>query len=103
HAFAWAVRHDVRAQVTIRQAIENLLDQRQTLLDLADADPHARIDVAGFEHRYLERQHVVGRIARRAPDIDGAARGAADIAAGAKLERIVRLDDAGGDGAVLQR
>src|SRR6185312_6681708 len=57
HAFAGlAGELDVGVDIALRQPVENLIDQRQTLLDLADADPHARIDVAGFEHRYLERQ-----------------------------------------------
>ena len=38
----------------LRQRAENLLDQRQALLDLANADPYPRIDVTGVEHRHLE-------------------------------------------------
>jgi hypothetical protein len=31
-----------------------LIDQGKTLLDLADANPHPRVDVAGVKHRHLE-------------------------------------------------
>ena len=55
------------------------------------------------EHRHVELQRVVGRIAGRAARVEGAARGAADIAAGAELPRELGLEDAGADGAVLQR
>ena len=90
-------------QLAGRQALENLLDQRQALLDLADANPDPRIDVAGVQHRHLEGELVVGRIAGHAARVEGAARGAADITAGAELAHVVRLHDAGGHGAVLQR
>ena len=86
-----------------RQAPENLLDQRQALLDLADADPHPRIDVAGVEHRHLELEIAIGRVARRAARVEGAARGAPDITAGAELAHEIGLHDAGGHGAILQR
>ena len=47
-AFAdFAIGFDRGLNFAFRQARQNLLDQRQTLLDLADADPHPRIDVAG--------------------------------------------------------
>ncbi len=38
----------------VRQPLQDLLDQREALLDLADADPDAGIDVAGLEHRHFE-------------------------------------------------
>ena len=34
--------------------LKHLLDQRQALLDLLDADPDARVDVALRQHRHLE-------------------------------------------------
>ena len=86
-----------------RQPLEDLLDQREALLDLADADPDARIDVALVEHRHLEGELVVGRIGQALPRIEGAARGAADIAAGAELPRQRRREMPVVDGAVLQR
>ena len=57
-----------------RQAFENLLDHAEALLDLADADPDPRIDVAVLAHRHLEAQAVIGRIGERAPRIEAAAR-----------------------------
>ena len=82
---------------------DDLLDQRHALLDLADAHPDAGIDVALLEHGHVERR--AGRRAdrRSAARIESAARGAADIAAGAELLRQRGLQDAGGDGAILQR
>ena len=45
-----------------RQPIEDLRDQRQALLDFADADPDARIDVTLLQQRNVELQLVIGRI-----------------------------------------
>ena len=69
------------------QALQDLLDQPETLLDLADADPDPRVDIAVVAHRHLEIELVVGRVADRFARIEGAARGAADIAAGAEGAR----------------
>ena len=74
-----------RVHRAFRQPVQDLVDQRQALLDLADADPDARVDVAFVEHRHLEAQAVIGRIGQRPARIEDAARGAADIAAGAVL------------------
>src|SRR5437667_4327482 len=84
----------------IRQALQNLLDEREALLDLADTDPHARIDVAGRKHRHLEVEPVVGRVAEGLARIEGPAAGASDIAAGAELSRQLAAQNAGGGGAV---
>ena len=86
-----------------RQAFEDLIDQPEALLDLADADPHPRVDVAVVAHRRLEVELVIGRVADRLARIEGAARGAADIASGAEGARERRREIAGGDGAVLER
>ena len=75
----------LREDIALRQAGEDLLDQRQALLDFADADPDAGIDVAVLQNRNLEPQPVVRRVRPIAPRIESAARGAADIAAGAEL------------------
>ena len=85
-----------------RQAFEDLIDQPEALLDLADADPDPRIDVAVVAHRRLEFELVIGRVANGLARIEGAARGAADIAAGAEGARERRREIAGGDGAVLK-
>ncbi len=69
------------------QPLEDLLDQRQALLDLADADPHPRVDVAVARAPAPRSELVVGRIARGPARIEGAARGAADVAAGAESPR----------------
>ena len=63
----------------------------------------ARVDVALVQHRHLEVQPVVGRIADRPARVEVAARGAADKAAGAEPARQLGRQDAGADGAVLQR
>src|SRR5262249_5418391 len=69
----------------------------------ADAHPDARIDVAFGEDRYGKVEAVVRRIARSLARVEDAAAGAADKAAGAELLRPFWTDDAGADGAVLQR
>ena len=85
-AFAAAGRHRPRpAPVPPAAAARICSIKRHALLDLADADPDPRIDVAGIEHRHLEREPVIGRIADGAARIEGAAGGAAHIAAGAEL------------------
>src|SRR5258708_21165250 len=85
------------------QAIEHLRNQPDALLDLANAYPDPRIDVAVVEHRHVERELVVRRIGKRLACIEGAAGGAPDIAARAELLHILRLHEPGRDGAVLQR
>ena len=75
-------------------AIENLLDQRQALFDLANTDPYPCIDVAGIEHGHVEGQFIIGRIGEARDALEGAARGAADITAGAELACAFRFHDA---------
>jgi hypothetical protein len=94
---------DGDADRTVRQASQDLVDQREALLDLADADPHARVDIAGLEHRDLEVEPIIGRVGKRLARIEGAAAGASDIAAGAELPRQLAAQNAGSVGAVLQR
>src|SRR6185312_2164035 len=73
------------------------------LLDLANADPYPRIDIALAPARHRESEPVVRRIAGAATRIEAAARGTPNIAADAELRRERRIDDAGADGAILQR
>src|SRR5579885_1739826 len=91
------------ARRTRRQARQNLLDEVEALLRLADADPDARVDVAVAALRHDEAQMVVGRVNQVAAGVEIAARGATDIAAGAVLPRQLRPEIAGADGAILQR
>ena len=79
-----------RTRLAGGQPVQQLLDQRQALLDLLDADPDAGVDVALGQHRHVEAQRVVRRIARPPPRVEVAAGGAADIAAGAEAARQVR-------------
>src|SRR6476619_2418943 len=85
------------------QAFEDLIDQPQTLLDLTDADPYARVDIAVVADWHLEFELVIRRISHSFPRVEGTARSAADIAAGSEGARQGRCEVAGGDGAVLQR
>src|SRR5262249_20594560 len=80
-----------RADRPGRQTRQDLFDQAQALLDLADADPDAGIDVAGLEHRDVELQLIVGRVARTLARVEAAPGRATDIAAGAKLARQFRF------------
>ena len=45
------------------QALQNLFDEPQALLDLANAYPNPGIDIAGLEHRHLEIELIVWRVA----------------------------------------
>ena len=56
-----------------------------------------------LQHRDLELELVVGRIAGRAARIEGAAGGAPDVAAGGEPAHQLGRDPAGRDRAVLQR
>src|SRR5262249_11357664 len=47
-------RRELVGDIPLGQPIEDLLDERQALLDFANPDPHPRVDVASFEHRNLE-------------------------------------------------
>ena len=65
-------RRDVFAHRPGRQSREDLLDEREALLDLVDADPDPRIHVAGVEARHLELEFVVRRITRCAARVERA-------------------------------
>src|SRR5665647_740381 len=67
------------------QAIEDLLDQGNTLLDLAYADPDARVHIAFLKDRHFKFEIVVRRISDRSARIKRPAGSASDIAAGAEL------------------
>src|SRR6476619_587073 len=68
----------LNANGTGGQAVEDLLHQRKALLDLANANPHPRIDIAFLAERDLEIELAIGRIGQRAAGIEGATRGPAD-------------------------
>ena len=84
-------------------AVEQLAQQAEARLHFLGADPDARVDVALGQHRHVEVELVIGRIAGVAPRVLAAAAGAADIAAGAEAmdERLPR--DARADRAIEQR
>src|ERR1700678_1269117 len=62
-----------------RQTLDELIDQRQALLDFADADPDAGVDVALVQHRHAKLKAIVGRISRSFARVASAAAGAPDI------------------------
>src|SRR6187549_2637297 len=68
-----------------RNGAENLLDERQTLRDLADAEPDARVDVTLIPHRHFEGQFVIRGVSKCTPGIEGPAGCTADVAAGPEL------------------
>ena len=65
----------------IRQALKDLIDQPKALLDFADADPDARINIACRKYWNRKVELIVGSIAGRLAGIDIPAAGAPDIAA----------------------
>jgi hypothetical protein len=93
----------LRPQGALRQPVQYLVDQRETLLDLAHANPDPGVDVALVQHRDLELQAVIGRIGQGPARIEGSAGGAADIASRGILFGQCGCEHAGIDGAVLQR
>src|SRR2546429_403183 len=68
---------------SLGQLSHHLLDRRQALFDLLDADPRPGIDIAGFARRDLEGKLAMGRVSKRLACVEGATAGAPDIAAGA--------------------
>src|SRR3974390_2091200 len=91
-AFAgFASRVHVSPEIALGQATQNLIDQRETLLDLAYADPYPRVDITRVQHGDLERQFVVRRVSEVTPCIKGASRRATDIAACAESMRVLRF------------
>src|SRR5690348_15367298 len=97
-----AIPRQLDTRRTRRQLIENLLDQVETLLHFADADPDARVDVAVGAARNGEAQLIVRGVNQIAARVEIATRSAADVAAGTVLPRQLGFEIAGADGTVLQ-
>src|SRR4029078_5821221 len=92
-----------RLDRTARNYAENLLDERQALLDLKKEEPDSRIDVALPTQRDFERQLVIGCIGKRPPSIERPAGCPADVPAGPELRGQFRFHNPRGDGPILQR
>src|SRR5690349_22071612 len=88
---------------TSGQAFHKLLDQRETFLHLADANPNARVHIAFLKHGYLEFQISVGCIGDCSSRIEGSARTATNIAAGSELPGQGRREVTGRDRTILER
>ena len=73
------------------------------MLDFANPDPHAGVDVTLVEHRDLEAQIVIRRITQSPAGIEGTAGRATHIASGGVLPCQRGRDDAGVDGTILKR
>src|SRR5882757_2480159 len=86
-----------------RQPAQELGKHPEALADLIHAHQQARIDVACGPHLEVEIQLIVGCIGEGLARIEGATRSAADEAARRVLPSELRRDEAGGNGAVLQR
>ena len=67
---------NLNAHGAARQAVENLLYQPQALLDLANPDPDAGVDVTLAEYRHFEPQLLVWRVAREPAGVERASRSA---------------------------
>ena len=104
HALAAACRGQVNRGSGAgfrREPLQDLLDQGQVLFDFTYANPDAGVHVALIQHRYVEFQRIVRRIAGSAERVEVAAGGAADVAPAAELPCQGRRQDAGPDGPVL--
>src|SRR6266508_6706849 len=97
-----AGRIDRSADRTCGQVPQDLIDQPEALLDLADAHPDAGVNVTGLEHGNLEREPIIGRIAGRLARIESTAAGTPDITAGAELPCQVAAKNSSGGRAVLR-
>src|SRR5437899_5168292 len=86
-----------------RQVLQDLIDQSEALLDLANAHPDASVDVTRLEHGNFEIEPIVGRIAGGLAGVESAAAGPPDIPAGPALRRQLVAQDPSASGAVLQR
>src|SRR5437763_10550989 len=96
-------RIDRRPDRPRRQVLQDLIDQSEALLHLANAHPNASVDVTRLEHRNFEIEPIVGRIAECLAGIESAAAGTPDIPAGPELPRQLAAQDPSAGGAVLQR
>src|SRR3954465_12230672 len=84
--FAYPRRQtELRPNRTVGQSVQELLDQSEALLDLADADPDAGVDVAALEDGNIEGELTVRPVSRDLARVEGAAAGTPDVAASAKL------------------
>src|SRR5216683_4476090 len=86
-----------------RESVEQLADDANALSDLVQADHQASIDVAGRARPEAEVRAIVRRIGEGLARVEGASRCAADKATRGILADQGRRNDAGGDGAILQR
>src|SRR4029077_16966256 len=102
--FAYPRRQtELRPNRTAGQSIQDPLDQPEALLDLADTDPDAGVDVAALEDGNVEGELIVRPIPWDLARVEGAGAGTPDGAARAKLPCHVRAQDPSRGGAVLQR
>ena len=103
HAFArFICSRDIDADRTVGQPLQDLFDQGQALLDLADANPDAGVHIALLQNRHVEGEFVIRGIAEIAPRVEIPAGGSADIAARPILPGEFGLEPPGRDGSILQ-
>ena len=91
------------ARCAVGQPFDDLLDEAEALLDLADAHPDAGVHIAIFARRHLEAELVVRRIGKHFTRVEAAARGPADISPSTERPRQLRAEITGRHRAVLQR
>jgi hypothetical protein len=92
----------MRSHRALGKAVQYLVDQGETLLNLAHADPDARVDITLIQDGYLNALAVIRRIGKGPARVEASAGGAADVAAGGILFGQCRFEHAGIDGAILQ-
>ena len=102
HALA-AARRDRPLQRTPPGMASRICSIRgKALLDFADADPDAGVDVARTEYGNGKIEPIVGRVTGSFPCIEIASAGTADISGRSKLPGEFGANDSSRDGAVLQ-
>ncbi len=83
--------------------LQDLINQPEALLHLANTHPYPSVDITRLEHGNVEIETMIGRIADCLAGVESAAAGTPDIPAGPELPRQLAAQNPGAGGAVLQR
>src|SRR2546423_238492 len=86
----------------LREAPENLIEQRDALLNFSNSDPHPSIDVAGFKNRHVKLELIVRLITECTSRIEIPTGSAPYKTSRAKLARQHGFERTGRYGPVLK-